>query len=600
MLKKFGDNFSFISSDPLFIDSLVTKSILEAKERCDEKDSDTFYKTSLLCLKRNIRESINKEYDKDRDGLFSRLLKSKILKRNIEKEKKMQIFSSVIGSIKTPIERSFYEKLISNNRCFDLFLTDFYIKDENGKLKVDENLTAIYPHLKEVAEEYVKHKINGSNKSNPLYRRIDVTKFDIPREEINDYYKRILDGDNNAKKDFALLNDKLVKSIAMEYSNDKIPFEEIVQQGYIGLMIAIKKYNPKRGFAFSTYATWWILNGIKRYTYKNRSLINFAYYKMEDLLSLQKMITEEESIRGELLNDYDIMDIFGLSREEVDIYNFVNTDLISLSKCTYIDENEFEEEVQVNDKENQYEELFSKMRYDEILECAKNCLTEREYKIFSMRFCLSDRKCSCEEVSKILGLTRERVRQIDEIILEVLRGQKDIYKYKEDSQKTKLEKKLEEICGDNYDVLAYIRYSIGLNSKTPLCHAVIKNRMRLPMDKVDEIRFLAVNLLSDYEELETVYDLVKSEKTMDGTFKSKTIVDKLREDYSDSEIGIILSSLKEEDLAVLRERYGKDFASVNWCSKSTQSLANKIVLRKIPFVAEVNGIEKSKKKVVGV
>ena len=72
ILKKFGDNFSFISSDPLFIDSLVTKSIIEAKERCDEEDTNTFYKTSLLCLKRNIRESINNEYERIPESSFGK------------------------------------------------------------------------------------------------------------------------------------------------------------------------------------------------------------------------------------------------------------------------------------------------------------------------------------------------------------------------------------------------------------------------------------------------------------------------------------------------------------------------------------------------
>lgn len=238
-----------------------------------------------------------------------------------------------------------------------------------------------------------------------------------------DLSRKIKKGDERARKDMIRSNLRLVINIAKRYIHLGIPFLDLIEEGNIGLMKAVDKFNPRKGFRFSTYAAWWIKQSITRSISEQGKMIRVPVY-MNELIAKWKKTKEQltQKLRR-APTDEEIakkMRITKSKREQISIW--LSTTTSSLE--TPIGE---ESESQVQDlvadetaapPDARIEHLFDKERVSNLLDI----MDEREREILDMRFGLIDGKPqTLAEIAAKFKVSRERVRQIEDEALKKLR-----------------------------------------------------------------------------------------------------------------------------------------------------------------------------------
>lgn len=241
------------------------------------------------------------------------------------------------------------------------------------------------------------------------------------QEEI-DLAKRIQKGDKKARDQMIRSNLRLVISIAKRYSNLGVPLSDLIEEGNIGLMKSVDKFDPNRGFRFSTYAAWWIKQGISRAIIDQGKMIRVPVYMNEEILKYKKAI---EEMTHKLKRKPRMGEIAKKLQVPVDKIKELEG---SIAKMSSLDAPIGEDgDGQVKDiiedesmaaPDEQLEVFFNKERARMIL----NSLSERERKIIEMRFGLGDGEMyTLAEIAEKLGVSRERVRQLEEATIKKLR-----------------------------------------------------------------------------------------------------------------------------------------------------------------------------------
>lgn len=241
-------------------------------------------------------------------------------------------------------------------------------------------------------------------------------------EEI-DLARKIKRGDEQARKAMIRANLRLVINIAKRYMHLGIPLLDLIEEGNLGLMKAVDKFDPKRGFRFSTYAAWWIKQGITRSISEQGKIIRIPVY-MNDLITKWKKTKERLSQKLKRIpTDEEIAKKLKLPRERIGQINFWMSTTTSSLEAPIGEESEsqvsdlIENEASVSPDEG-IEHMLDKERVKNLL----GVMTERERHILDMRFGLVDSKPhTLAEISKKLGVSRERIRQIEEAALKKLR-----------------------------------------------------------------------------------------------------------------------------------------------------------------------------------
>jgi RNA polymerase primary sigma factor len=276
-----------------------------------------------------------------------------------------------------------------------------------------------------------------SDDSVRLYLR-EIGKIPLlsPEEELELAHK-VVAGDKRAKDKMAEANMRLVVSIAKRYSGRGLDFLDLIQEGNTGLLRAVEKFDPDKGFKFSTYATWWIRQAITRAIADQARTIRIPVHMVETinkLLRTQRRMTQElnrEPTIEELAKELE------MEPEKVEYVIKIKQDITSLDAGVGRDGDDAEDSVlgdfiEDEDAASPVDTAASQLLKEQVQDIL-NTLTEREQKIVKMRFGLEDGKShTLEEVGQEFSVTRERIRQIEAKALAKLRKHKDakkLYEY---------------------------------------------------------------------------------------------------------------------------------------------------------------------------
>ena len=275
-----------------------------------------------------------------------------------------------------------------------------------------------------------------SDDSVRLYLR-EIGKIPLlSSEEEMDLARRIVEGDKKAKDKMAEANMRLVVSIAKRYSGRGLDFLDLIQEGNTGLLRAVEKFDPDKGFKFSTYATWWIRQAITRAIADQARTIRIPVHMVETinkLLRTQRRMTQElnrEPTIEELSKELD------MEPEKIEYVIKIKQDISSLDAGVGRDGEDDDSVLQdfiVDEDTVSPEDSASNQLLKEQVQEILSSLSDREQKIVRMRFGFDNGKNhTLEEVGQEFAVTRERIRQIEAKALAKLRKHKDakkLYEY---------------------------------------------------------------------------------------------------------------------------------------------------------------------------
>ncbi|MFH1868587.1 MAG: sigma-70 family RNA polymerase sigma factor [Candidatus Omnitrophota bacterium] len=238
----------------------------------------------------------------------------------------------------------------------------------------------------------------------------------LTRDEELKLARRVLKGDSRARKKMVQANLRLVVNIAKRYTYTGVPMPDLIEEGNMGLMKAVKKFDPEMGHRFSTYAGWWIKQYIMRAIANQGKTIRVPVYMVEIIIKYKKAI---EALRHRLKRSptaREIAKAMKVTAKRIrEIARAMQTQPTSLElPIGEEDSGRFLELIEDESAVSPDERMSGVFRHDHIVQLLDK-LPKRDKKILVLRFGLNDKKAlTLEEIAKNLKITKERVRQIEE------------------------------------------------------------------------------------------------------------------------------------------------------------------------------------------
>lgn len=361
-------------------------------------------KKALLDAKQKLVKQAKKDGKVDQDAIFA------VIPETPENTDMLDELYSELAEANIQVQASGEETPTTPPVEF----TDEWVADDEEEVVIDDKA-----YMDDIADDSVR-----------LYLR-EIGKIPLlkPDEELA-LAKQVVAGDKDAKDKMAEANMRLVVSIAKRYVGRGLDLLDLIQEGNTGLLRAVEKFDPEKGFKFSTYATWWIRQAITRAIADQARVIRIPVHMFETinkLLRTQRRLTQE--LNREPTNE-EIAKAMEMEVEKVEHIMKIKQDIHSLDASVRDDEEDsvlgdfIEDDETVSPEESATGQLL-KEHVNTIL----GSLTEREQKILKLRFGLEDGKShTLEEVGQEFSVTRERIRQIEAKALAKLRKHKDARK----------------------------------------------------------------------------------------------------------------------------------------------------------------------------
>ena len=236
----------------------------------------------------------------------------------------------------------------------------------------------------------------------------------LDAEQEKEIAQRMAKGDEEAKVLLINSNLRLVVSIAKKYMNRGLSLLDLIQEGNIGLIKAVDKFDYTKGFKFSTYATWWIRQAITRAIADQARTIRIPVHMVETINKLTRVQRQLVQDLGREPTTEELAEAMGMEVAKIREIQKISQDPISIDKPVGEEEDSHLVDFISNDELAAPEEEVARILLKEDLIQALNGLTDRERRVIELRFGLKDGvPMTLEQVGKKLGVTRERIRQIE-------------------------------------------------------------------------------------------------------------------------------------------------------------------------------------------
>ncbi|KGI57310.1 RNA polymerase sigma factor RpoD [Campylobacter sp. MIT 97-5078] len=355
-------------------------------------------------------------------------------KKNILKEKLMdlgptsKLISEIVKSIETALKSD--EEFDKELKRLEYRLPMFSDELKNTHANILKNITKL--GKEEISEMVLETTmVSTYMEIKKLFQTKEASKksFDLEKEQLKEILEQIKRGktiSDEAKGRMAKSNLRLVVSIAKRYTNRGLPFLDLIQEGNIGLMKAVDKFEYKRGYKFSTYATWWIRQAISRAIADQARTIRIPIHMIETINQINKIVREYLQKEGKEPDVSFIAKEVNLSVDKVKQVIKITKEPISLeAPIGNEDDGKFGDFVEDRASLSPMDHILKndlKEQIDEVLDQ----LNDRERAVIKMRFGLMDDESdrTLEEIGKELNVTRERVRQIESSAIKKLKHPK--------------------------------------------------------------------------------------------------------------------------------------------------------------------------------
>jgi len=287
-----------------------------------------------------------------------------------------------------------------------------------------EVLSVREPESEKIASDPVEPARPRSPQADALQlylREIGQVKLLTPEEEI-ELARRIRKGDKKAREHMIKANLRLVVKIAKDYDGLGLPLLDLINEGKIGLMKGVERFDPRKGAKLSTYASWWIKQGIKRALDNQSKTIRLPVHVVDKVAHIRKAEMKLRELEEREPTDEELAADLKLNPRRVRLYREASRAPVSLDAPIGEDDSDHISDVVADAGAAAPFDRAVKESDSELVREALGVLNERERTILELRFGLSDDEpLTLEEVGKKFKVTRERIRQIQEEALKKLR-----------------------------------------------------------------------------------------------------------------------------------------------------------------------------------